>query len=158
MVSSCEVCQRHKYNSTSPTGLLQPPPIPHQIWEDISMDFIEGLLKSRGRDIIMVVVDRLSKYAHFLSLTHPFSAPQVVQVFLSKIIKLYDIPRSIVSDRDKVSLSRFWSKLFKLMGSDLRHSSAYHRLTDGQTEVLIEVLKHIFVVFQRINLPSGLNG
>ena len=77
MVSSCEVCQRHKYDSTSLVGLLQPLPIPHQVCEDISMDFIEGLPKLRGRDTILVFVDRLSKYAHLLSLSHPFSAPQV---------------------------------------------------------------------------------
>ena len=90
------------------------------------MDVIEGLPKSRGHDTILVVVYGLSKYAHFLSLCHPFSAPQVVQVFLSEIIKLHEIPRSIVSDRDKVFLSHFWSELFRLLGSDLRRYSAYH--------------------------------
>ena len=61
-VSSSEVCQRHKYESISSSGLLQPLPIPHQIWDKVSMDFIEGLLKSKGRDTILVVVDMLSKY------------------------------------------------------------------------------------------------
>ena len=97
-VSSCEVCQRHKYESISLAGLLQLLSIPHQIWDDVSMDFIEGLPKSKGRDTILVVVGRLSKYAHFLPLSHPFTALQVAQLFLTKILKLHNIPRSIISD------------------------------------------------------------
>ena len=100
------------------------------------MDFIEGLAKSKGCDTILVVVDMLSKYAHFLPLSHPFTAPQVAQLFLTKIIKLHDIPCSIISDQDKVFVSSFWSELFRLLGSDLRRSLAYHPQTDGQTEVV----------------------
>ena len=96
------------------------------------MDFIEGLPKSKWRDTILVVVDILSKYAYFfLSLSHPFSAPQVAQVFVSKIITLHGVPRSIVSDRDKIFMSIFWSKIFRLMGFELWHNSAYHPQTDG---------------------------
>ena len=71
------VCQRDKPNLAAPTGLLQSLPIPNAIWDDISMDFIERLPKSRGKDTVLMVVDRLSKYAHFLSLSHPFSATMV---------------------------------------------------------------------------------
>jgi len=76
-VRACVVCQRNKPNLTALAGLLQPLPIPEAIWEDISMDFIEGLPKSRGKDTILVIVDRLSKYAHFLTFSHPFSAAMV---------------------------------------------------------------------------------
>ena len=108
-VSNCDVCQRHKYDSTSPAELMQLMPIPHQVWDDISLDFIEGLPKLKVCDTILVVVERGSKYAHLLSLSHPFLAPQVAQLLLTEIKNLHGIPSSIVSDRDKIFLSTFWS-------------------------------------------------
>ena len=71
------------------------------------MDIIEGLPKSKGRDTILVVVDRLTKYAHFVALAHPFSAPQVAHIFLSKVTRLHGVPRNIVSDRDKIFINNF---------------------------------------------------
>lgn len=72
-VDSCLICQKNKVDAISPTGLLQPLPVPDKVWGDITMDVVEGLLKSQGKDSIMVVVDRLSKYGHFLALSHPYN-------------------------------------------------------------------------------------
>lgn len=77
------------------------------------MDFIESLPKSEGQDTILVVVDIYSKYAPFIALAHSFTAPQIVRVFMTTVYKLYGVPKSIVSDKDKVFLSNFWRELFK---------------------------------------------
>ncbi|KAA0036569.1 ty3-gypsy retrotransposon protein [Cucumis melo var. makuwa] len=94
-VEQCEVCQRNKTEALSPAGLLQPLPLPNLILEDWTMDFIEGLPKAGGYDSIMVVVDRLSKLAHFIPLKHPFTAKQVAEKFVEEIISKHGIPNSI---------------------------------------------------------------
>ncbi len=134
MVRNCGTCARNKIDNQTYQGLLQPLPIPSQIWEDISMDFIESLPTSKGKDTIMVVVDRLTKYAHFISLKHPFTAADVVQAFMDTIYKLHGCLKSIVTDRDKIFTSQFWKKLFRYMGTQLRMSTSYHLKTNGQTE------------------------
>nr|GEU85209.1 retrotransposon-related protein [Tanacetum cinerariifolium] len=89
----------------------------------------------------MFVKDRLSKYAHIMALSHPYTASSVAQVFLDTVYKLHGLPSSIVSDRDTVFLSNFWRSLFKLLKVELKMSTAYHPQTDGQTEVVNKCLE-----------------
>jgi hypothetical protein len=95
-VVECEACQRNKGETVKSPGTLQPLPIPPAIWKDISMDFITGLLGNKS--VIMVVVDRLSKYAHLCALHHPFTASTVAQTFMDQVFKIHGMPNSIVSD------------------------------------------------------------
>ncbi|GJZ27288.1 retrotransposon-related protein [Tanacetum coccineum] len=135
LVRECDVCQRSKSDLAAYPRLLQPLPIPERIWSDISMNFIVGLPKSQGKSVIFVVVDRLSKYAHFMALSHPYTASFVAQAFLDSVYKLHGLPYSIVSDRDSVFLSHFWQSLFKILKVELKLSTAYHPQTDGQKKV-----------------------
>jgi hypothetical protein len=113
-VAECDVCQCNKGEILKSSGTLQPLLIPPAIWKDISMDFITGLPKSGNKSIIMVVVDRLSKYAHFCTLQHTFIASMVAQIFMDQVFKLHGMPHSIVSDRDPTFIRNFWQELFKI--------------------------------------------
>jgi hypothetical protein len=91
---------------------MDPLQIPKMKWADISMDFIEGLPKSRGKDVILVVVGMLTKYAHFLPLAHPFTVHPVIEFFMSNIHKLHGFPQSIVFDKAMIFTSKLWQELF----------------------------------------------
>jgi hypothetical protein len=117
MVKECPICQVSKVENIHSPGLLQPLPIPQGSWIDISMDFIEGLPLSQGKSVIFVVVDRLTKYGHFLALAYPFTALTVANLFFEQIFRLHGLPQTIVSDRDKVFTSSFWRE-FSLPSTD----------------------------------------
>jgi hypothetical protein len=130
-IRQCQVCQQAKHEHNAPASLLQPLPVPDRPWATVTVDFIEGLPKSDGCEVILVVVDRLTKYAHFLPLRHPFTAHIVANIFLDSIIKLHGVPLSIVSDRDKIFTSHFWKELFEAVGTKLSYSMVYHPQMDG---------------------------
>jgi hypothetical protein len=140
-VVECDVFQCNKGETVEAHGTLQPLPIPPTIWRDIFMDFIVGLLKLGNKLVIIVVVDRLSKYAHLCALQHPFTASIVAQIFMDHVFKLHGIPHSIVSDRDTTFTSNFWKEMFRLQGIQLHLITAYHPHTDGKIEFFDKCLE-----------------
>jgi hypothetical protein len=139
-VKGCLICQQNKTEHLHSTGLLQPLDVPSSIWSDIAMDFVEGFPKVGGRSVVLTVVDRFSKMAHFIPLSHPYTAMTLARAFFDNVVKLHGLPCSIVSDRDPVFTSALWTKLFTLSGVKLRLSSAFRPQTDGQSEVTNRVL------------------
>ncbi|CAA0808379.1 Unknown protein, partial [Striga hermonthica] len=138
----CLTCQQVKVEHKSPLGLLQPLEIPKWKWEKVTMDFVTGLPRSsEHRDAIWVVVDRLTKVAHFLPVSMNMSLDKLAEIYTRGIIRLDRVPVTIVSDRDTRFPIRFWESLHKAMVTRLEFSLAYHPETDGQTERTIQTLE-----------------
>lgn len=146
-ILECAVCQSTKYIPKKPAGLLHPLSVPSGPWEDLTLDFITGLPPFHGFTVILVVVDRFSKGAHFGMLQTHYSAYKMAQLFIDMVCRLHGFPKSLVSDKDPVFISAFWRKLFKLAGTKLWMSTAYHPQTDGQTEVVNRVLQQYLRAF-----------
>ena len=108
---------------------------------------MKGFPKSQGFEVILVVVDRLTKYAHFVPVSHPYTAAMIASLYMSHIFKLHGMPASIVSDRDATFTSLFWFELFWLHGTDLAMSTTYHPQSDGQTEIVNESLEQYLRAF-----------
>ncbi|CAN6225874.1 unnamed protein product [Urochloa humidicola] len=140
-VASCAVCQQAKAERVPYPGLLQPLEVPDHAWQIVTLDFIEGLPTSSGYNCILVVVDKFSKNSHFIRMKHPFTALSVAQVYFENVYKLHGMPKAMVSDRDRIFTSQWWQELFKLTGTSLKMSSAYHPQSDGQTERVNQCLE-----------------
>lgn len=111
-VQACDICQRAKPERSPYPGKLQPLPIPQGAWELITMDFIEGLPTSFHYNCILVIVDKFSKYSHFIPVRHPYTAKKIAELFLHRYYKLHGMPQAIVSDRDPIFTSSFWQEFF----------------------------------------------
>ncbi|KAK1660763.1 hypothetical protein QYE76_048922 [Lolium multiflorum] len=141
-VAECHTCQRVKAEHQSPAGKLQPLPIPEWKWEEIGMDFITGLpMTNKKKDMIWVIVDRLTKSAHFLAVNQQDKGEKLIDLYIKEIVSKHGVPKKIVSDRGSVFTSAFWKQLHEALGSKLDYSTAYHPQTGGQTERTNQILE-----------------
>jgi hypothetical protein len=124
-VSECDTCQRVKADHLRPTGNVKPLSIPEWKWENICMDFIGGLPRTPcGYNSIWVIVDRLTKSAHFIPVSTVYRVRQYVEIYISHIVHYHGIPKTIISDRGSIFVSHFWDQLHECLGTHLIRSSA----------------------------------
>ena len=117
-------------------------------WEVISLDFVVGLpLTSHIHNVILVIVDKLTKSAHFILVRDTYDVTDVVHVFISEVICLHGLPKKIISDRDSQFTSRFWTSLQSMLGTQLNLSTTYHPETDGKTERVNQVMEDILRMY-----------
>ncbi|GJT37793.1 putative reverse transcriptase domain-containing protein [Tanacetum coccineum] len=141
-VSKCLTCLRVKAEHQKPSGLLVQPAIPQWKWENITMDFVTKLPRTQsGNDTIWVIVDRLTKSAHFLPMRETDPMDKLAKLYLKEVVTRHGIPVSIICDRDPRFTSNFWRSFQKAMGTRLDMSMAYHPETDGQSERTIQTLE-----------------
>jgi hypothetical protein len=141
-VALCDTCQRVKAEHQSPTGLLQPMQIPEWKWEEVGMDFIVGLpCTQRGFDSIWMIVDRLTKVAHFIPVRTTYSSAKLVELYMERIVSLHGVPKKIMSDRGTQFTSYYWQKVQESLGTKLNFSTTYHPQTDGQNERINQILE-----------------
>src|SRR4051812_7494845 len=141
-VAVWDVCHRVKAEHQKPAGLLQPLPIPEWKWDKIGMYFITGLPRTRsGYDLIWVVVDRLTKVAHFIPVKTTYTSAKLAKIYMSTIVCLHGVPKSIVSDRGTQFTLHFWRQLHESLGTRLEFSTNFHPQTDGHTERTKQILE-----------------
>ena len=141
-VSKCLMCQQVKAEHQVPTGLLNPLPIPQWKWDNITMDFVSGFpLTQQKHDSVWVIVDRLTKSAHFILVRIDYFMDRLAKLYVKEIVTLHGVPLSIVSNRDPRFTSRFWKELQSTLVTRLNFSTTFHPQTDGQSSRLIQVLE-----------------
>ncbi len=133
-VLACSVCATGKSSNRPPDGLLQPLPVPSRPWSHIALDFVTALPPSQGHTVVLTVVDRFSKAAHFIPLPKLPSAKETALVVVDHVFRLHGLPIDVVSDRGPQFVSRFWREFCKLLGATVSLSSGFHPQSNGQTE------------------------
>ena len=136
--TTCMTCKRSKPSNQKPYGLLNPLPVPGVPWEAIGIDFVGPLPESKNRDgtfdSITVIICLLTAMVHLVPSRINYTARQIGELVFEHIYKLHGLPKHIISDRDVLFTSAFWTRLNQLIGTKLKMSSAYHPETDGSTE------------------------
>jgi len=149
-ISRCLECQQVKAEHCHPTGLLRPIPITEWKWEVISMEFITGLpTTKKHNDSIMVVIDKLTKFAHFILVKSTYKDINIAKIFKKEVFKMHGLPKTIISYRDTKFTSNFWKTLFNGLGTQLSFSTTYHPQTNGQTErtnLIVEEMLWIYIM------------
>ena len=139
VVRRCLTCQQVKAEYQKPAGLLQPLEVAEWKWEHVTMDFVTHLPQTPyGHDAIWVIVDRLTKSAHFLAVRMTFTLEEFCRLYFREIILLHGVPVSIVSNRDPRFMAHFWKSFQKAIGTRLMMSIAFHPQIDGQSERTID--------------------
>ncbi|CAI5484152.1 unnamed protein product [Closterium sp. Yama58-4] len=150
-VSACPTCQAMKSSRQRPAGLLQPLEPPERPWQQVTMDFVTGLpTGASGNDSVLVVVDRLTKMAHFAPCRTTITAEETAKLFIATVVRLHGLPSAIISDRDPKFTSKFWQETWAQYGTRLQFSSSYHPQTDGQTERTNQTMEQLI----RTNCPD----
>jgi hypothetical protein len=147
-IAKCLECQKVKAEHRHPAGLLQPLPIPEWKWEVVTMGFVTKLPRTNKQHYsIMVVVDKLTKFAHFIPVKLTHKATNIVDVYMREIAKLHGIPKTIVSNKDPKFTSKFWKGLFNGFGTNSNFSTTYHPESDGQTERVNQVIEDMLRIY-----------
>ena len=141
-------CQQVKSEHQKPAGLLQPFKVVEWKWKHITMNFLTHLPRTpRRHDVVWVIVDRLTKMAHFLAMRMTFTLEEFCRLYVSEIVRLHGVPISIVSDRNPKFTARFWKSFHKVIGTRLIMSTTFHRQTYGHSEMTIQVLEDMLQAY-----------